>query len=267
MNTKRYIPAVMALAIVASVGVAVPAFAATNSAQAGWYGGAQNGGPQHRPTGVRNNTNMMRPSVVGTVSAISGTTLTVSGRQGFGSTSATVTFTVDASNAVVMKNNATTTVSSIATGDTIAVQGTVSGTNVTATTIRDGIMMRPGGARTPRQPGQMGSSSPSIGNGQPVVAGTVSAISGSTLTITNKSNVTYTVDASSAKVLKGAPQGTTSSLSNVAVGDSVLAQGTINGTSVTASTIIDQTNSTTSTQPHQSFFGGIGSFFMHLFGF
>ena len=39
----------------------------------------------------------------------------------------------------VTKNNTASSVASIAVGDTVMVQGTVSGTNVTATTIRDGI--------------------------------------------------------------------------------------------------------------------------------
>ena len=70
----------------------------------------------------------MRPGVVGKVTAINGTTLTISGFGGFGgprmaSTTpgttppakpAAVTYTVDASNATVMKANATSTLSSVA---------------------------------------------------------------------------------------------------------------------------------------------------------
>ena len=87
----------------------------------------------------------VRPGVTGTVSAISGTTLTVTSKKmergmnkaGTSTPAASVTYTVDASNATVTKNNTTSTLSAIAVGDTIMVQGTVSGTNVTATTIRD----------------------------------------------------------------------------------------------------------------------------------
>jgi len=89
--------------------------------------------------GVR--SHMQRPAVMGIVSAISGNTLTVSGKQGFGSTATTTTYTVDATNAKITKNNTTGTIASIAVGDTVMVQGTISGTNVTATIIRDGKML------------------------------------------------------------------------------------------------------------------------------
>ena len=110
-----------------------------------------------------------------------------------------------------------------------------------------------------------------VGNGQPVVLGTVSTISGSTLTITNKSNVTYTVDATNAKITVG---NTTASVSSIAVGDMVVVQGTINGTSIVASNVINQNKpaNTTNTpgtngQQNKGFFGGIGSFLKKLFGF
>ena len=107
-------------------------------------------------------------------------------------------YTVDATNAKIYKGSATTTVSvsGIAAGDTVMVQGTVSGTNVAATVIRDGI-----GGMMGIQPGMPGkgfghgaSSTPSTtpiiqGNGEPVVGGSVTAISGTTLTVTNASNV------------------------------------------------------------------------------
>ena len=171
-----------------------------------------------------------------------------------------------------MKDNATSSVSAIAVGDTVIIQGTKNGTNITATTIRDGVTTRPGGMK----PGTAGSGvnapSPIQGNGEPVVAGTVSAISGSTLTVSTKSNVTYTVDASSAKVVQG---NGTASLSSVAVGDSVIIQGTVNGTAITASSVIDQkalpapgaSGTDAHPQPHLGFFGSIGNFFSHLFGF
>ena len=222
----------------------------------------------------------MRPVVFGTVASINGTTLTVTGRQGFGTSSAAVTYTVDASSATVMKDNATSSVSAIATGDSVLIEGTVSGTNVTAKVIRDGVMVK--GAPGAGRGGQNGSSTPAFaGNGEPVVAGSVSAVSGTTLTITNKSNVTYTVDATNAKIVE---QGqATPVLSDIVVGDNVVVQGTVNGTTVTATTVINQKagasagHNASSTKDHvpgapgQSSFGGllggIGSFFKHLFGF
>ena len=86
-----------------------------------------------------------KPVVFGTVSSISGNTIVVSGRQGPASTSVTTTFTIDATNATIRKDNATSTLSGIAVGDTVVVQGTLNGTNVIATNIRDGLMRGPQG--------------------------------------------------------------------------------------------------------------------------
>jgi hypothetical protein len=245
----------------------------------------------------------MTPGVFGTVSSVSGDTVTVTAtarptrpmpeQASAGVSASTVVagtmYTVDATNAKIYKGSATTTVSvsAIATGDTVMVQGTVSGTNVAATVIRDGVNGTMGG-----QPGTPGkgfghgasstmsrpSSTPIIqGNGEPVVGGNVTAISGTALTVTNTSNVTYAIDAASATV---EVKGVSSTISNVAVGDNVIVQGTVNGNSVTASSIIDQgakpaNASSTNGQSHGGgigaglggFFGAIGGFFSHLFGF
>lgn len=242
----------------------------------------------------------MAPGVFGTVSAVNGTTLTITskGFAGYGHPSSTstaapapTTYTVNASGATVVKDGASSTLSSVAVGDTVVVRGTVNGTSITATAIMDGVL--PGGAN-PGGPimrggrGQFNGSSTGMwsasttalfqGNGEPVVGGTVTAINGSTVTITNKSNVTYTIDGSSAVVVKG---NVSSSLANVAINDNVLVQGNVSGTNVTAATILDQGAATSagtsgsaagnSTTAHLNvvtkMFGGIGAFFQHLFGF
>ena len=194
--------------------------------------------------------------ISGKVASINGTTITVTGKSRANGAAVTTTYTVNASSATIIKNGATATVSAISVGDTIIVQGTISGTNVAAKTIRDG------NALTPVQ-----------GNGQPVVAGKITAISGAMITISNISDVTYTIDATNAKfVVKDV---TTPTISNVAVGDNVIAQGTVNGNSVTASTIIDQkvaaNSNTEKSKPKMGIVGGmvngIGNFFKHLFGF
>ena len=307
MTIKKYISAaivaVSALAVTAGL-VLAPALASAQTTPPP-SGTAWNGNSSH--SGMPGGRMGMQPGVFGTVTAINGTTLTVSGKQGrsFGgapssNTSgtptqttpaapvapATVVYTVDASNATVRKNNATSTVASIVVGDTVAVRGTVSGTSVTATSISDGVMsMTRGGNGGRGGPGGMGSStrptsmpaSPITGNGQPVIAGSVSAISGNTLTVTNKSNVTYTVDVTNAKIVQGQA---TITISSVAVGDNVIIQGAVSGTSVTASSVIDQkagqqgtaapggVNGTSSSPaPRGGIFGAIGSFFSHIFGF
>ena len=222
----------------------------------------------------------MRPAVFGTVASVSGNIIMVNGRQGFGTTSPTTVFTVDATNATVMKNNATSSISNIVVGDTVLVQGTVSGTNVIATKIRDGVVMtrKPGGPNGSgnNNPGQTPMTPPIQGNGQPVVAGTVTSVSGDIISITNKSNAAYTIDATNAKIVQGQ---NTIAIGNVAVGNTVLVQGTVSGSSVVASTVIDQgrpatpganpgaTNGGATNQPNHGFFGSIGQFFMKLFGF
>ena len=240
--------------------------------------GAWGGGSGHRA-----------PGVFGTVASISGDTITVTSK-GFGSNATAKTYTVDATNATVTKAGASSSISAIADGDIIMVQGTVSGTNVTATAIRDGVMGGTGGGRFggPGMRGNVSSTSSRgnempgkeisniTGNGEPVIGGTVASISGTMLTITNKSNVTYSVDASNATVNKG---GASSTVSAITTGDSVIVQGTVNGTAVVASSVIDQgvapTAASTATPAtsgaHGGFIGGllggIGGFFQHLFGF
>jgi hypothetical protein len=213
---------------------------------------------------------MMKPGVFGKVTVVSGNIITVAGKSGFGTNATNVTYTVDATNATVMKNGATSSVSNIAVGDSISAQGTLTGTNLVATTIRDGAI--PAG----QGKGSGQGTPPFTGNGEPIVAGSVTAVSGNTITITNKSNVTYTIDATNAKITKGP---NTSTISDVAVGDMIVAQGTVNGNAVVATSVIDQSKAGNNSQgnegnsgqpqPHQGggFFGGIGSFFAHIFGF
>lgn len=89
-----------------------------------------------------------QPGVMGTVSAISGTTITLTAKQPGSDTD--VVYTVDASGATVKKFTkgdatskpveTTIAVSGIAAGDKIMVKGTVSSTNIVATEITDGDM-------------------------------------------------------------------------------------------------------------------------------
>ncbi|MDR3558147.1 MAG: hypothetical protein P4L61_01310 [Candidatus Pacebacteria bacterium] len=82
---------------------------------------------------------MMRNGVFGLVETISGTTITVDGHQG--TSTATTTYSVDASNAKIIKGASTSTASitDISVGDRVAVFGTVnSDDSIVATTIMDG---------------------------------------------------------------------------------------------------------------------------------
>ena len=167
------------------------------------------------------------PGLIGTVSAINGTTLTVTSKN-FGPNATSATYAVDASSAVVSKNGDTSSLSNVNVGDTIMVVGKINGTDITATSIRDGIMMG-------RDNGRM------MGRGHGVL-GTVATVSGNTITVTSKvwrkngAATTYTVDATNATVTKN---DTSSSVSNILVGDTVSVLGTINGTNITAKSIRD----------------------------
>jgi hypothetical protein len=70
--------------------------------------------------------------------------------------------------------------------------------------------------------------------GEHGAAGTVTAVSGNTVTITTKDGKTYTVDASSAKIEKM----TSVSVADIHVGDTLGAQGSVNGTTVAAQHIM-----------------------------
>jgi len=227
------------------------------------------------------------PGVVGKVSAISGTTLTVtSSGFGRGQNATPTTYTVNASTATVMKNGTSSSITAVNVGDMVFVQGTVSGANVTATSIRDGIPTGGGMRGFKNASGTWNGSSTMPrrgtpqnliqGNGQPVVGGSVAAISGDTLTVaTTNNNVTYTIDATNATIEKG---GATSTIASIAVGDDILVQGSVSGTSVTATSVIDQgaprtapATASPSNGGGRGFIGGvmnsIGGFFHHLFGF
>jgi hypothetical protein len=271
----KYLPWVLAAGFVASLAAIVPVFAATAPmGGSGWgsHAGGMRGGAQ------------MAPGVFGTVSMIGGSngdTLTVTQKPRPNATTTPIVYSVDATNAKVMKNGTSSTVSAIATGDTVMVQGTMTGTNVVATVIRDGVpsMMEgrggaPGGFAGGKGFGRGSTSTPAVspiqGNGEPIVGGNVTAINGDSLTVMNASNVTYTIDASNAKIVRN---GTTATLSTVVTGDSVVVQGTVNGTAVVASSIIDQGSSTAPRAPPSGssgsfgFFGAISNFFKHIFGF
>ncbi len=219
----------------------------------------------------------MRPAIVGTVAtAPNGSgAFTVTAktwrRKGTAATP-TTTYTVSTtSTTTVTKGGAPSTVSALAVGDVVVIRGTISDAVVTATRIIDRVTGHP---RMFEERWENASGTPTgagtpfpVGNGRPVIGGNVTAVNGSSLTVTNAGTVTYTVDVASATITKAGVTGATTS--NIAVGDSVIVQGTVNGSSVTASSVIDKGNipAGTNIPVHRGFFGIIGRFFAHLFGF
>lgn len=85
--------------------------------------------------GMRGHGPLGQRGVAGTVSAVNGNTVTVTGKDG-------KTYTVDASGAKISKV-VDLSVSDIKVGDTVGVQGSVSGTTVTAKHIMDGVPPAP----------------------------------------------------------------------------------------------------------------------------
>ena len=72
------------------------------------------------------------------------------------------------------------------------------------------------------------------------VFGTVSSISGSTLTVTDKDGKAVSIDASSAHFMNGPGSSSGISLSDIQVGDKIMAIGNVNGSNVSAKSINDQ---------------------------
>lgn len=271
MNTKKYISVAVTLATIGSLALAASAFADSHAGlDLGLNGDVKvTNSPNNTDASVNLNedtnenhqggvdSDKIMPAVVGKVTAISGTTLTVVSNKGSDESdvNTTTTFTIDTSHATFLRGNTTIMLSDIAIGDTVIVQGTVTGANVVATTIRDGKM------------GNGNDNNQALlqikDNGQPVIGGTVSAINESTLTVTNSNHITYTVDTTNAKIVQGK---NTIALAGVKVGDSVIVQGAVNGTSVAASTIIDS-NVAVGQKTHMGFFASMRNWFAHLFGF
>ena len=226
------------------------AFAALSTMFSGVFGGHGQAVVPHVGDNDRvgTTTGMVRGvfenAVHGTVTGISGNTITINGA--VGTSTALSTYTVDATNAKVEKGAASSTVAAtvanITVGDTLTVIGTVSGTTVTATRILDGVVVR-----GPQGGGFGGFGTTTRGTmpeGGAGILGTVTAVSGTTLTVSGHTLVnekaalsTYTVGASQAKVNKGST--TSATVSSIAVGDKVLVQGNISGTTVTAKVIVD----------------------------
>jgi Domain of unknown function (DUF5666) len=218
MTKQKLVIPVLAVVMVGGAVASYVGFASAQTTATGTTGTSVTGVHQNmtRPA--------MGPHVDGSVTAINGTTITLS-HASRGTNDAATVYTVDASAAKINKNGAASTLSAISVGDQLFVEGTVSGTNVVATQVNDGMLKGGFGHGGPGVPGRKGGG----------VMGTVSAVNGSAITITGSDGKTYTVDAGSAKVQKVSSV----SVSDVALGDTIGVQGTVSGNSVTATNIID----------------------------
>jgi preprotein translocase subunit YajC len=152
---------------------------------------------------------MYNAGTTGTVTATSDDSITIKASNG-------TTYTVDISDAQIRG----ATANSIENGDKVYIQGVTNGTNIVATLVIDGK------AKT---------AAPSDDDKRTAVVGTVTAKSGSTLTVLGKNGMSYTVATANAMIWADGSQ--SSSVSNIDVGDSVIIQGTISGSSVTAAKV------------------------------
>lgn len=200
--------------------------------------------------------------IVGKVTAINGTALTVSSMTPWNKDSKTTVYTVNTANAEIEKEGMDNeTISDIKVGDMIIVEGAVTGTTVAATEIHIGWFK----AKWEKAKDSF------VTSGDPVIGGTVTAVSGTTITTKNKSDVSYTIEAKDSKFMtKGSSEAST--ISDIEVGDNILVQGTINNASVTAKLIIDTSfkvddngNTSGDKGEHRGFFKRVGGFFKGWF--
>lgn len=194
-----------AVIVVAGIGIATTAYLTHAEA-----------GTNNSPKKLANRM-MIRPTTKGTVTAINGSSIALTGKNN-------TAYTVDATNAKINKIGSgpktTIPVSGISIGDTLTVTGTVSGTNITATNIIDGA--RPAPVKE-----------------SPVATGTVSNLSGNTFTLTNSAGTAYTVDASNLKNINIRKLNTSLQNGGVQNGDIISVYGTLSGNNITASSIQD----------------------------
>lgn len=211
MTKAQSLIAVPAIALTLLAGGAIAGYATLASAQSSTTTGTT------RPAGMP----ARGPHVHGTVTAVSGTTITVTEKRDG------TTYTIDASAATFKKGTkgaepTTVTISEIAVGDEISAMGTLTGTNLTATEVIEGALMGMG----------RGHGGPGKRNG---VMGTVAGVNGNVITLTDRNGTTYTVNAGNASVEKMVA----GSLTDIKVGDMIGIDGTKDGTTVTATRIMD----------------------------
>jgi len=186
---------------------------------------------------------MVGKGITGTVTAVTASSITVDGKHA----STTGVFTVDVTGAKFFKNSATTTLSSILVGDTVFVEGRVSGSSATAVAVYDGKLplalqkaqiMREEKKDDWREKREDRIADHVRGS---AILGIVTNINGNILIVdgkmgTSTATTTYTVDATNSKIFKDKA---TTTISAILTGDRVLVEGSISGTNVTANYIFE----------------------------
>ncbi len=160
--------------------------------------------------------------VTGTMASASGTTITLTGSNG-------TSYSVDASGAKFLrKYGSTMAITDIQTGDTLNVQGAVSGTNITATSIRDMSQQQKNAS----------------------FSGSVSSVNGGSFVLASKNRGAQTVNTDSSTTFKELGQ-TSVSMSNITTGENVDVSGVWDSTASTVAasvvTIVVKTETITGT--------------------
>jgi hypothetical protein len=167
--------------------------------------------------GVESHGRSASPRVIGKVTAVSGSSVTVTVHA---NSKAPKAYTLNTTSAtVVTKGGKADTFSDIAVGQTVVAVGTVDAATNTVAATKISIV-----TRVP----------------QAHVTGAVTAISGTTLTVNSKKGVAYTVDASAATVTSGfGKNATASSLSSIGVGQNIMVVGShvAGSTSIVATSV------------------------------
>ena len=175
--------------------------------------------------------------IAGTVTSINGSANLILSVQA-SSTAAITNYTVTIGNARILKAGATSTVSNIQLNDKITVIGTVSGMNIAAKVIFDGVIPHTTGPPMGNMGGHAGSNTgrsfasstrPFV---RPAAFGTVSSIaSGSSFALSERTKAgttTITIDTDSGTTFREGT--TTAGFSNLAVGNLVAVTGTTTST-------------------------------------
>jgi hypothetical protein len=244
------------LAVGAAIGVTHLGGTSSNSASATQAQGQSQSESQATATGGANGFRSGR-GTRGTITGVDGSTITVDATDANGGSS-TVEVTTDSDTRVT--EAVAGTVSDIAVGDTVMVEGSTSGTSIAATAIRDvgdqaigaGAMGAqppddgsaptgaPGGGEMPNggqapsgdQSGQVPPNGrPGGGQG---TFGTVTAVDGSTITIEMQDGTTMTVSTASDTTVTVTRE---ISVADLVTGDTISVTGTTSGSTVAATSI------------------------------
>lgn len=177
------------------------------------------------------NTKKVQNGFVGTITAINGDSVTILAKNG-------TSYSVAIGGAKIWSGkNQTSSTSSLAVGKTVIVDGTITNTAVVARNVY--LVTLP---------------TPSVSAG---ISGTVTAISGTTITMLAANGSTYSVNTTNAEIKSAKNKDIDHN--TIAVGDSITVRGTVTGTTIEATSVVD-------IKIGHGIFSNIGKFFKRIFG-